>query len=426
MNPVVGEEDAERHVRGVCFKTGPPRRTGVELEWLVRDPADPHLPVPAARLDAALAPLTARGGLPYGGRITLEPGGQVELSSRPAGSPAACVAAVAAELAVLRRHLAGAGLVLDGTGLDAHRSPPRILDQPRYRAMEAHFDRDGPWGRVMMRCTAAVQVCVDAGDESDGVTGYRFRWLLAHRLGPVLVAAFANSPLHRGRPTGWASYRQAVWARMDPGRTRRPLGARRCPRTAWARYALDARLMCVPGAGDWSPPPGLPLRAWLRGGWTERPPTLADVDYHLTTLFPPVRPRGHLELRMIDAQPGDDWIVPLLVTAALLDDPEAAERAWEATAPLTRGGRATPPWSAWLRAARHGPADPATGAAVRACFDAALTALDRPGVPAGLWRAAASYAERYPLRGRCPADDRADAPSRGPAPAPLDLLEGAP
>ena len=96
-----------------------------------------------------------------------------------------------------------------------------MLNLPRYAAMEKFFDREGPWGRRMMCGTASVQVCVDAGDDSAGQSGYRARWRLLHAIGPVLVAAFANSPLRVGRPTGWRSGRQQVWANMDPGRTRR-------------------------------------------------------------------------------------------------------------------------------------------------------------------------------------------------------------
>ncbi|KOG85757.1 glutamate--cysteine ligase, partial [Streptomyces varsoviensis] len=92
------------------------------------------------------------------------------------------------------------------------------------------------------------------------------------------------------------------------------------------------------------------FRAWARGGWP-RPPTADDLAYHLTTLFPPVRPRGHLELRMIDAQPGDDgWLVPLAVTAALFDDPVAAETAYRAVKPLadTAGSLPAPGNPLWL------------------------------------------------------------------------------
>jgi gamma-glutamylcysteine synthetase len=216
------EDEAEAHVRGVCFKTGPPERTGVELEWLVRDRSDPRALIPVDRLDAALAPVEAPGLLPRGSRLTREPGGQVELSSLPAATYAACVEAMALDLATLRQALADAGLALLGRGLEPYRRPPRVLEHPRYRAMELFFDRDGPWGRTMMRRTASLQINLDSGDDGDGPTGYRYRWELAHRIGPVLVAAFANSPLSAGRPTGWLSTPQATRSRMDPGPTPPP------------------------------------------------------------------------------------------------------------------------------------------------------------------------------------------------------------
>src|SRR5690242_14971625 len=95
------EDEAEAHVHGVCFKTGPPARTGVELEWLVQDRSDPRALIPVDRLDAALAPVETPGAFPRGSRLTREPGGQVELSSRPAPTLAACVEAMAEDLAVL-------------------------------------------------------------------------------------------------------------------------------------------------------------------------------------------------------------------------------------------------------------------------------------------------------------------------------------
>ncbi|MYS20552.1 glutamate--cysteine ligase [Streptomyces sp. DvalAA-14] len=407
------EDEAEAHVRGVCFKTGPPERTGVELEWLVQDRSDPHEVISVDRLDAALAPVEAPDTLPRGGRLTREPGGQVELSSPPAPTLAACVEATAADLAVLRQAMDRAGLVLVGRGLDPYREPPRVLDHPRYRAMEGFFDREGPWGRTMMRRTASLQVNLDAGDDTDGVSGYRYRWDLVHRLGPVLVAAFANSPMSCGRPTGWVSTRQATWARMDPGRTHQPDRVAD-PGTSWARYALDAKLLCVPGDeyADWSAPPDLTFRDWLRGAPGLRAPTAADLDYHLSTLFPPVRPRGWLELRMIDAQDGDDWMVVTALTAALLDDPVAADAAYAATEPLCQDGEPVPADEIWQRAARIGPADPDLAKAARACFAAAESALARSRAPVALRQALTDFADRYPDRGRCPAHDLLDALSR--------------
>jgi ergothioneine biosynthesis glutamate--cysteine ligase EgtA len=472
------EENAAGHVHGICLKTGPPQRVGVELEWLVRDARDPALPVPAGRIAAAVTafdagrgnpdharqngekharpelPTSSRPGvLPSGALLTTEPGGQLELSSQPADSLGDLVRVTSADLVALREAVAAAGLELAGIGLDPLRPPRRVLQLPRYAAMEAFFDQGGPWGRQMMCGTASVQVCLDAGEDSDGPSGYRQRWQLVHAIGPVLVAAFANSPLREGKPTGWVSSRQQVWTRMDPGRTRPPRPDED-PREAWAAYALDARVMCVPNgdSGDWSAPPGLTFRDWVRGDPVAtapvtrgsvttvtgaagsqavgtraagnlaagpatpasgeagdgdvrlRRPTAGDLDYHLSTLFPPVRPRGHFELRMIDAQRGDGWIVPLAVSSALLSDAKAGDAALAAVEPLW-DGRSPGDEGPWVRAARLGPADPAINRASGACFAAAREALDRMTAPAAITGAVDSFIDQYVAKGRCPADD---------------------
>ena len=444
------EDEAEAHVHGICFKTGPPKRVGVELEWLVRDARDPALPVPAERIFPAVADLTAPAvlpspaALPTGSTLTAEPGGQLELSSAPADSLGECVTAARREMTILRETVRRAGLALQGYGFDPLRPPRRVVELPRYAAMEEFFDRSGPWGREMMCNTASVQVCLDAGHDTAATGGYRWRWRLAHHIGPVLVAAFANSPLRRGRPSGWRSTRQEVWGHLDPGRTQPP-ATDGDPRDAYTAYSLDAELLLVrrPGSPSWVAPRGLTFRGWLRGQG-ERPPTVGDLTYHLSTLFPPVRPRGHLELRMIDAQPGDGWIVPAAVAWALFEDPRAADAAMAAAEPLWDGhedgaagatpspgpfGRDNSPGGGrpragstgrsghrgsdgarngnpWLRAARDGPADPALARASRQCFEAADAALGRSGVPAEIRRRVAEFAERYVTTRRCPADDQ--------------------
>jgi ergothioneine biosynthesis glutamate--cysteine ligase EgtA len=420
----LGEQAAAEHIHGICLKTGPPRRIGIEIEWLVRDARNPAIGVSAERITDAMSGFAASPGLPTssspgvlpsGAPLTTEPGGQLELSSLPADSLADCVRATVDDLAALRAAAGAAGLELAGFGLDPLRPPRRVLELPRYAAMEAFFDRGGPWGRQMMCTTASIQVCLDAGDDSDGTGGYRHRWRLLHAVGPVLVAAFANSPLRGGRPTGWLSSRQQVWSRMDPGRTRPPLLGPD-PREAWARYALDAQLMCVrsEGSADWSVPDGLTLRDWVRGDAADlmRPPTAEDVDYHLSTLFPPVRPHGHLELRMIDAQPGDGWVVPLAVVTALFEDERAGdaalaavERLWAGHEPAGEWPLGQPGGNPWPRAARLGPTDPAIAEASRECFAAARSALDRMAAPAAVTAAVDAFIERYVDRNRCPADD---------------------
>ncbi len=452
----LSETDAEQHIGAICFKTGPPGTIGAELEWLVRDSEDPLLAVPFSRIQQVYDALSKPGILPGAGLLTLEPGGQVELSTAPAKDLSDCIAAASGDLAVLHEAFWDAGLVLTGRGIDPLRRPNRVLEQPRYAAMEEFFDRDGYWGRLMMCSTASVQVCVDAGLDDDGTSGCAFRWRLLHALGPVLVGTFANSPLRRGQPTGWKCTRQLVWSRLDPGRTRPPAGAepttparQRGPgglavpppvagsdaaREHWVRYAMDADVLCVrrPGGQPWTVPSGLTFRDWLRGSGQPRapgrqgadvygPPTADDLSYHLSTLFPPVRPRGHLELRMIDAQPGDGWIVPVSVVAALIDDPAAADEAMAAAEPVWErngstdpdgpvprqrsGGRTRDETTPWLRAARLGLEDPVIARAAQRCFDAATAALARAEAPVAARTAVADFAERFVQRSRCPADD---------------------
>jgi glutamate--cysteine ligase len=306
--------------------------------------------------------------LPGGGLITVEPGGQIEISSTPADSLAALHAAVSADLDHLTGLLAAAGLTLGEHGIDPHRSPRRLLDSPRYAAMERTFDRRGRHGRTMMSSTAGLQFCVDAGTESQ----VRTRFAAVSALGPVLVAVFANSRSHAGRDTGWASWRMGTWLGIDPHRTR-PVDPDSDVAAHWAAYALAAPLLCVRRDGGlWDPPPGVTFADWIAGALPQRP-TIDDLDYHLSTLFPPVRPRGYLEIRYLDAQPGDEWIAPVAILAALLADDSTTSAALERAAPVA---------DRWLPAARDGLTDPALRTAATEILDLALRGLDGTGLPA--------------------------------------------
>ncbi|MGW4778998.1 ergothioneine biosynthesis glutamate--cysteine ligase EgtA [Streptomyces filamentosus] len=403
--PPLTEEAAEDLLRCICFKTGPPRTVGVELEWLVHDLRDPREPVPPARLGAALD--TVRS-LPLVSALTFEPGGQLELSSQPAGSLMECLDSLASDLTAVRGVLGPLGLTLSGYGVDPWHSPrARVLREPRYEAMEVALGRTGPGGRAMMCESASVQVCLDAGHEEPGPLGYLRRWELAHLFGAVLVAVFANSPQHGGRRTGWRSTRQALWADLDPSRTLAPPPDGE-PRAEWTAHVLDTPVLCVRAEeGPWLVPEGLTFREWLRTG-LPRPADVDDLRYHLTTLFPPVRPRGHLELRMIDAQPGaDGWMVPVAVTTAVFEDAEAAEAAHRAVRPLAElaGPDPAPRNPLWTQAARDGLADPVLHAAALEIFAAVGPALRRIGANERVRRAVDAFRERYVDPGGCPADE---------------------
>ncbi|MET8348309.1 MULTISPECIES: ergothioneine biosynthesis glutamate--cysteine ligase EgtA [unclassified Micromonospora] len=372
---------AGRHLARICFKTGPPTHTGVELEWTVHDAADPARPVDPVRLRAALgphSPVTLDATSPaeplrHGGTVTVEPGGQLEISTPPRSSIAALIQATEADIAQVTDLLAAAGLILGRSGIDPHRRPRPVLETPRYRAMRGAFDRRGPAGRTMMYSTAGLQVCLDAG-EPDQVAA---RWSAAHAVGPPLLAAFASASRHAGRRTGWASARMAAWLAIDPARTRpvwAPGRAGEDPTATWIRYVLAAPLLCLRRHGpDWTPPPGVTFADWLDGA-LPHPPTTDDLDYHVSTLFPPVRPRGYLELRYLDAQPGRDWRLPTAVLTALFADPGTVRAAYAIGTPVAHR---------WSAAARHGLADPALAAASAALLDLALTTLPRLDLPAG-------------------------------------------
>jgi glutamate--cysteine ligase len=395
--------DAEAYVASVCFKHGPPRLVGVELEWLLHRPHAPRAPTDAAALAVALgphAPTTMDPAspalpLPEGSEVTVEPGGQIELASKPFASLTELTTATAVDAGMLHGLVAAAGFTPIDRAADPVRPPVRILDLPRYRAMEQAFDRYGPYGRSGMCATAAVQVSLDAG-ERDAVAA---RWATAHAVGPVLLAAFANSPRLHGRRTGWKSSRWASWLRADPARTAPPAAADLAgtdPAQSWARRVLHSPVLCVRRPGrDWLVPDRVSFADWIGGELPGRP-TVEDLEYHVSTLFPPVRPRGHLEVRYVDAQPGRRWALPVAVLAGLLSDPEVADRAREACEPAA--GR-------WVSAARHGLSDRVLARAAATVFD--LARSRQPALDAPDWVVADldDMIERQVLRGRCPADE---------------------
>ena len=145
--------------------------------------------------------------------------------------------------------------------------------------------------------------------------------------GPTLVAAFANSPA-----PGWKSARMGWWMAMDPQYTVSPAD--------WATQVLDAPVMLIRVADDdfRAMPATRSFRQWITDGHPLGFPTEDDLAYHVTTLFPPVRCRGWLELRMLDALPSPWWEVATAVTVAILAGPRR-RRATAARAPRSCGRR---------------------------------------------------------------------------------------
>lgn len=364
---------AETFLKRVCFKLGPPTLVGAELEWFTAlpDGSRPSLDLIAGALKDH-SPRSLTHGSPAlalrsGNIVSVEPGGQLELSSAPDVSAEAVVDALARDHLDLVDLLAAASISLVAGGADERRDPERLLTLPRYCAMEGRFDRFGPFGKAMMCNTAAVQVSLDAGADAEQVGS---RWATLHAVGPALLAAFATTPSLRGVPEeDWASQRMRTWFELDRTRTRVPLGVD--PRADYARWALDVPLLCIrrgDGVGD--PPPDATFADWLSGALDDeigRRPDTDDLRYHLTTLFPLVRASGHLEVRYLDGQPDGAWDVPVLAVAALLADDAVAEQARRVAAGHE---------NRWEDAARDGLADPELRGLATALLDlAASTAV---------------------------------------------------
>jgi glutamate--cysteine ligase len=348
---------ARDYIARTALRDGPVQRVGLELEFHLVDLGRPERRPTWPEVQALLAGLP---DMPSASRVTLEPGGQVELSTPPARDIGAAIDALRADRAVLQSSLEAAGYGAAALGADPARPLQRVNPTARYVAMEQHFAAvgcAGP-GRAMMTATAALQVNVDAGPRA----GWARRLDGIRALGPVLVALSACSPYLAGRASGWRSMRQQAWHGIDHRRSD-PVPVTD-PAEAWARYALAAPVMLVRGrAGTVPMTTRIPFAAWLSGhAPIARRVTLADLDYHLTTLFPPFRPRGYLEIRCVDAVPDRWWPALAAVTTTLVDDDVAAGHAAEACSPVR---------DAWVRAARDGLGDAELRAAAVTCVAAA-------------------------------------------------------
>jgi ergothioneine biosynthesis glutamate--cysteine ligase EgtA len=371
---------------------------GLELEMHLVDLRHPAERIGWTRLTSLVADLPP---LPSGSAVTLEPGGQVELSTLPMSDVSDAVAALDADRKALAEAFRTEQLGLVSLGADPARPTERMSPKSRYAAMERHFDATGSGkaGRAMMCSTAALQLNVEAGPSAT----WPIRVSRMHRLGPVLVAISACSPYLAGESSGWKSMRQEVWGEIDQARCGPMLDGAH-PDEEWAEYALHAPVMLVRDLDSSAAAPmteRVSFGEWVAGDpRCGRPATIADLDYHLSTLFPPVRPRGFLELRCLDAVPHAWWPGLAGIAVTLLDDPVAANQAAEACAPLV---------DAWTAAARDGLADPTIRRAAQECVAAAVERA-----PAGLKGQMEAYAELVEA-GRTPGDEiREQADEAGP------------
>jgi glutamate--cysteine ligase len=268
-----------------------------------------------------------------GGSITLEPGGQFELS----GAPLRTLFETCEEVG---RHLDQVQEIADPLGISflalgfsplwTIAETPR-MPKSRYKIMTDYMPKVGRYGLDMMYRTATVQVNLDFASEADMVKKMR----VSLALQPIATALFANSPFTEGKPNGFLSFRSAVWLDTDNARAgmlpfafEDGMGYER-----YVDYALDVPMYFVRRDHKYVDATGQSFRAFLEGKLPQLPgekPTIEDWADHLTTIFPEVRLKRFLEMRGADSGP---WHATLCVLPALwvglLYDQSALDAAWD-------------------------------------------------------------------------------------------------
>jgi glutamate--cysteine ligase len=267
-----------------------------------------------------------------GANVSLEPGGQLELS----GAPLETIHQTCDEVNLHLRevHSVADELGVSFIGLGAapiwtHDQMP-VMPKGRYKLMTEYMDRVGTMGKSMMYRTCTVQVNLDFASEADMVQKLR----VAIALQPVATALFANSPFFDGKPNGHKSWRSRIWRDLDPARTgtlpfifEDGFGFER-----WVDYALDVPMYFVYRDGHYINALGQSFRDFLKGQLPALPgevPTLSDWADHLTTIFPEARMKKYIEMRGADGGPWRRLCALPALWVGLTYDQTALDAAWD-------------------------------------------------------------------------------------------------
>jgi glutamate--cysteine ligase len=267
-----------------------------------------------------------------GASITLEPGGQLELSGALLDNIHQTCTEVYTHLNQVKAVAGPMGAAFLGMGFQPkwRREDIHWVPKGRYKIMREYMPGKGSLGLDMMTRTCTVQVNLDFSSEADMVK--KFRTSLA--LQPIATALFANSPFVDGKPCGYLSYRSHVWEDTDPDRTGmlswvfdEDMGFER-----YVDYMLDVPMYFVYRNGRYVDASGQSFRDFLAGRLPAVPgeqPTIADWEDHLTTAFPEVRLKKFLEMRGADGGPWGELCALPALWAGLLYDPTSLDAAWE-------------------------------------------------------------------------------------------------
>ena len=353
--------------------------------------------------------------LANGGRITFEPGGQIEHSTAVHQSGAAALDDAAEVTHFFSQALNKHGTTMAFMGLDLWNDVadvPQQLDAPRYHCMSSYFDKRSEGGRTMMRHTASMQVNLDLGPP--GIA--EERWLLSNLASPCATATFASSPLDDN-----VSGRAMAWQALDVTRTGFPtplvLGNDNDndPVQHWtaATLAADVMIFWKMDGTSTCGTPGFTFGQWVENGHPDFGwPTLADLDYHLTTLFFEVRLRGFFELRAIEAVPPHLRAVPTVLFAGLLYDDQARTDALG----VLESSRTDLP-ELWRKSSRAGLADDALFGQAEKLWPIAMAGARR--LPVGFFReehlsTTECFLNEYTTNRKAPVDDVRIAMAAGP------------
>ena len=267
-----------------------------------------------------------------GANVSLEPGGQLELSGAPLQTIHETCDEVNEHLREVKSVADELGVGFIGLGTAPHwrHEDMPMMPKGRYRLMNSYMDRVGTMGKTMMYRTCTVQVNLDFASEADMVQKLR----VALALQPVATALFANSPFLEGRLNGHKSWRSRVWRALDPARTgtlpfvfEDGFGFDR-----WVDYALDVPMYFVYRDGKYIDALGQSFRDFLKGELPALPgeiPTLSDWADHLTTIFPEARIKKFIEMRGADGGPWRRLCALPALWVGLIYDQSALDAAWD-------------------------------------------------------------------------------------------------
>ena len=263
-----------------------------------------------------------------GANITLEPGGQFELSGAPHSDLAGLVEEFSTNRDCVNQLASEAGFKVITAGLTPIASIESVdwMPKGRYVVMREYLPEQGDLAHYMMKGTTSVQCNYDFIDEADCAQ----KVALCAGVAPLTTALFANSPLYLNRPTQYQSFRGHIWTRTDPARTGFPPGLREdFSYERWVDYLLNVPMMFIHKNDQWIHAKGKSFAEFMTKGIDGHFPTWDDWELHMTSTFPEVRIKRTIEVRGADCVSHDMAIGFCALFTGLLYDDEALSKGLE-------------------------------------------------------------------------------------------------